>query len=51
MWDPAFVASTAAAARAGFLKGGLTDSWSPFLVVDEADDLFGLDKDTHTHMG
>jgi hypothetical protein len=49
MWDPAFAASLVAAAAAN--QQSLVDPWAPFLVVDEADDLFGFDKMTHTHMG
>jgi hypothetical protein len=43
--------SSLRASAAANQGGSLTDEWTPFLVVDEADDLFGFDKLTHTHMG
>ena len=50
VWDPAYPISLAASAA--FNEGGsLVDEWAPFLVVDEADDLFGFDSLKHTHMG
>ena len=50
VWDPTYLSSLTASAAAND-GGSLTDEWAPFLVVDEADDLFGFDKLTHTHMG
>ena len=50
VWDPAYQISLAASAAAN-QGGGLVDEWAPFLVVDEADDLFGFDSLAHTHMG
>jgi hypothetical protein len=50
VWDPAFPISLAASAAANE-GSSLVDEWAPFLVVDEADDLFGFDSLAHTHMG
>ena len=50
MWDPAYELSLAASARFNN-DHSLYDPWAPFLVLDEADDLFAFDKTTHTHMG
>ena len=49
MWDPAFAASLVDSVREN--RAALNDSTMAFLVVDEADDLYGMDSLAHEHMG